>query len=99
MKLSALTSTLVAAAVAGTFAVPSLAQTKPVPRSAMERSERSSTFGAYAYAPQGAYGYAQQRSVVAPDGAPIPGYVLSTPDKCWTNGGYGRWDTCESGGN
>lgn len=28
-------------------------------------------------------------------GSPIPGYVLSTPDKCWEEGSYGQWSSCD----
>jgi len=37
--------------------------------------------------------------VYSSTGSIVPAYVLSTPEKCWTEDGYNRWSTCDSIGS
>jgi hypothetical protein len=50
--------------------------------------------------PYSAYGFTRQGGIVySSTGSVVPAYVLSTPEKCWTEDGYNRWSTCDSIGS
>lgn len=50
--------------------------------------------------PYSAFGFRRQGGIVySSTGSVVPAYVLSTPEKCWTEDGYNRWSTCDSIGS
>lgn len=59
--------------------------------------------GAFAQQRPASAPYLQQGFHVGTDGqvysslgSPVPGYVLSTPNRCWTEAGYGQWIDCSA---
>jgi hypothetical protein len=40
--------------------------------------------------------YAPDNSVISSAGSVVPGYVQSTPEKHWSEDGYGRWSPSDS---
>ena len=50
--------------------------------------------------PYSHFGFSRQGGIVySSTGSVVPAYVLSTPEKCWTEDGYNRWSTCDSIGS
>jgi hypothetical protein len=50
--------------------------------------------------PYSHFGFSRQGGIVySSTGSVVPAYVLSTPEKCWTEDGYNRWSTCDSVGS
>jgi hypothetical protein len=79
---------------------PAFAQSSRMP--AKDVSDRNA-LRAFAQQRPAAAPYLQQGFHVGSDGqiysstgSPVPGYVLSMPNRCWTEAGYGQWIDCSA---
>ncbi len=95
MKLTKIFALAIAAAAISALTTPAFAQTADTARARQTAAQsynlQSSGMHAFAYSPQS--------PIVSSDGSAVPGHVLATPEKCWTDDGNGRWSSCDVGGN